>query len=106
MTSAFDRQTNCLTEPERELVFGFLLIHLDPFTPGMLKTAYDSAWLGYGAFGEKREAVFRGAFALYNLSIGESDFVVSGVPSWFTAWANSISSGASNPSDPCPCDSF
>lgn len=106
MTSTFDRQTNCLTEPERELVWSFLLIHLDPFAVGMPKAAYDLAWAGLGSFGERREVVFRGAFALNNVHIGELDFVVASFPAWFTAWADSISAGLSDPFAACRCDSF
>lgn len=106
MTSFFDRQTNCLTEPERELVWTFLLISLDPFTPGMVKTAYDAAWAGYGVFGEKREEIFRAAFALNNVHIGEVDFVVAGVSGWFVEWAASISAGDSDPLATCVCDNF
>ena len=106
MTSFFDRQTNCLSEPERQLVWTFLLVSLDPFTPGMVQAAYDAAWLGVGGVGGARELEFRSAFTLNNVHIGEVDFVVTGVPSWFAEWAASISAGDSNPSAPCVCDSF
>lgn len=106
MTSFFDRQTNCLTEPERELTFGFLLIHLDPFAAGMVKTAYDAAWAPLGVFGEQREEVYRATFGLHNLTIAGIDFVVAGVPAWFSAWASSISAGDSDPFASCVCDSF
>lgn len=106
MTSFFDRQTNCLTEPEKQLVWTFLLISLDPFTPGMVQTAYDAAWVGAGGVGGPREVAFRAAFSLHNLTIGDVNFVVAGVPTWFTEWAASISAGDSDPSAACVCDSF
>ena len=106
MTSAFDVQTNCLSEPERELVWTFLLISLDPLVPGMLKAVYDLAWAPLGTFGELREKAFRGSFALINLQIADVDFVVSSVPAWFTAWAASVSDGDSDPFGSCPSDGF
>lgn len=106
MTSFFDRQTNCLSEPERQLVWTFLLISLDPFTPGMVQTAYDAAWTNAGGVGGARELEFRSAFALNNVRIDPFDFIVTGVPGWFSEWATSISAGDSDPSAPCVCNSF
>lgn len=106
MTSTFDRQTNCLVKPQRDLVLGFLLISLDPLTPGMLQDVYDAAWVGWGGVGGPYEIDFRAAFALYNVHIDPFDFVVSGVGVWFAAWAASLSDGESDLSAPCVCNSF
>lgn len=106
MKSAFDYQTNCLSQPERQLVFGFLQIVLDPLAPGMPLAAFDLAWLTAGYAAEKREEVFRGAFGLYNLQIAGIDFVATTETAWFRAWADSIALGDSDPFADCPCNSF
>lgn len=106
MTSFFDRQTNCLTQPERQLVWGFLTIVLDPLAPGMPKPAYDAAWAGSGRYGELREVEFRAEFGLVNLEIAGIDFVVTTRPSWFRAWGDSIAAGDSDPYADCACNSF
>jgi len=104
--SSFDYQTNCLTEPERQLVWSFLQVVLDPLLPGMPKAVFDLAWLTAGYAAEKREEVFRGAFGLYNVNIAEIEFVATTEGAWFRSWADSISEGDSDPFGDCPCDSF
>jgi hypothetical protein len=106
VTSLFDRQTNCLTSPERELVWTFLTISLDPLVPGMLASVYNAAWLTAGGVGGIRELTFRDAFRLTNVHIAEIEFVITGVGSWFSAWAIDIGNGGSDPFGTCPCDSF
>lgn len=106
MTSFFDRQTNCLTEPERQLVFGFLQVVLDPLAPGMPKAAFDLAWLTTSWGAALREENFRAAFSLHNLAIAGVDFVVTTETAWFRAWGASIADGDSYPLADCPCDSF
>lgn len=106
MSSVFDYQTNCLTEPERELVWTFLLVSLDPFTPGVLKDVYDLAWSTASYAAEEREAAFRASFELHNVVIAEVEFVVSFTGEWFGAWADSIGVGDSDPIGDCPCDGF
>jgi len=106
VTSFFDRQTNCLTEPERQLVFGFLTIVLDPLAPGMPKAAFDLAWLSATWGAELREENFRAAFGLFNLTIAGIDFVATANPAWFRSWGDSIAAGDSDPFANCPCDSF
>jgi hypothetical protein len=106
MTSFFDRQFNCLSAPEKELTWAFLLIALDPLSPGMPKPAYDAAWIGLGGEDGDRERAYRAAFRLINVRIEPFDFVVSLEGAWFAAYLASIASGDSNPIGPCPCDSF
>jgi hypothetical protein len=106
VTSFFDRQTNCLPSPERELVWTFLTIYLDPLVPGILVDVYNLAWAGLGEYGEYREAAFRSSFHLTNVHIIDVEFVVQGVGPWFAAWAASIEAGESAPFDPCVCDTF
>lgn len=105
MASFFDRQTNCLTQPERQLVFALGQIVDDPLAPGMPQAAYDLAWLGVPN-GELREQVFRQQFGLYNLEIAGFNFVATAQTSWFRAWFDSIAMGDSNPFADCVCDSF
>ncbi len=106
MTSFFDYQTNCQPEPERSLIWSFLTIRLDPFSPGMPALAYDAAWLAAGGTGGEREQAFRSSFGLENVTVGEFEFVVSMVGPWFDEWAASIAVGASDPFGDCPCLSF
>lgn len=102
----FSRQYNCLTEPEKQLTFGFLLLSLDPLTPGMPVAAYDLAWAAAGLSGSIQEAIYREAYALQNVSVGELEFVVPSAWGWFYAWAAAIADEKTNVSLPCPCDSF
>lgn len=106
MTSFFDYQTNCQNEPERSLIWSFLTIRLDPFSPGMPVTAYEAAWLGYGGVGSPREEAFRASFVLTNVPVDPFEFVVSMVGPWFDEWAGSIAVGESDPLGDCPCDFF
>jgi hypothetical protein len=106
VTSLFDRQTNCLTSPERELVWAFLTVSLDPLVPGVLATVYNAAWVVAGGIDGVRECAFRGTFRLINVNIAEVEFVITGVRPWFSAWATDIGTGASDPFGSCPCDSF
>lgn len=106
MSSFFDRQYNCLTEPEKELTWAFLMIALDPLSPGMPKAAYDAAWLAHGGVDSERENAYRAAFRLINVHIEPFDFVVSLEGAWFTNYATSIASGDSNPLGTCPCIAF
>jgi len=106
LTSLFDRQYNCLTQPEKDLTWAFLTVALDPFTPGVVQAVYDAAWVSVGGVGGQRESVYREAFGLINVYIEPVDFVVSTAGSWFLAYADSIGSGDSNPIGLCPCDSF
>jgi hypothetical protein len=102
----FDRQYNCLPEPEKSLTWTFLTIAMDPLVPGMLAVVYDLAWLGTGGTGGARELAYRAAFALENVSIVEVDFVITGVGTWFNDWIAAISDETANPFKPCPCDDF
>lgn len=106
MISFFDYQTNCQPEPERSLIWSFLTIRLDPFTPGMPVLAYNASWLASGGVGSGRELAFRSSFVLENVHVGELEFVVSMVGPWFDEWAGSIAVGASDPFGDCPCNSF
>lgn len=106
MTSIFDRQTNCYTQPERSLLISLLLCVTDPTCPGLPLAAWDAGWAPYGEYGELRQANFRAAFGLVNVHIEPFDFVVTTVPTWFQEWAGSIAVGASDPSASCPCLAF
>lgn len=106
MTSFFDRQYNCLSEPEKELTWAFLLIVLDPLSPGMPKAAYEAAWATHGGVGGARETAYRRAFSLIDVHIEPFDFVVTLEGAWFNEYAGSIAVGASDPFADCPCDSF
>ena len=106
MTSFYDYQFNCQPEPEQSLIWAFLTIWLDPLVPGMLESVYTAAWIGTGGVGGERELAFRASFNLSNVHVDPFDFVVSGVGPWFSAWAESISSGESHPYAGCPSLSF
>lgn len=106
MTSFFDRQYNCLTQPEKDLTWGFLMVVLDPLSPGMPKAAYDAAWMTAGGVGGHRENIYRETFGVVNVYIEPFDFVITTQGTWFTAYAASIGSGDSNPLAQCPCDGF
>jgi len=106
MTSFFDRQYNCLSDPEKDLTFAFLTLSLDPLSVGMPRAAYDVAWSSVGGVGGERELAYRAAFGLVDVHIEPFDFVVTTEGPWFAAYSISIGSGDSNPFGPCPCDSF
>jgi len=106
VTSFFDRQFNCLSEPEKELTWAFLLIVLDPLSPGMPLPAYEAAWTAHGGLDGPREIAYRAAFNLIDVYIEPFDFVVTLEGAWFNEYAGSIAVGASDPFASCPCDSF
>lgn len=106
MSSFYDRQTNCLTEPERQLVWAFLLLSLDPLSPGMPVEAWDLAWSAAGYAVGERKSVIRSFLGLIDVPIGELTFVVATEASWLSGWVESIADGDSNPAGGCPCDSF
>lgn len=106
MRSSFDYQSNCLPNPERELLWGFLVIYLDPSSPGMPKLAYDAAWASAPYAAEQRELAFRESLSLINVHIADFEFVVSLESEWFGAWVDSISAGDSDPFGDCPCNGF
>jgi len=102
----FSRQYNCLSAPEKELTLGFLLLSLDPLTPGMPLSIYDLAWSSAGLSDSPQEAVYREAFGLENVHVGELEFVVPTGWGWFYAWAAAIEDETTDVALPCPCDGF
>jgi len=106
VTTVFDRQFNCLTEPEQDLVWAFFMLSLDPVTPGMLESVYEAAWSGIGGVGGHRENAFANAWNVVNVHIEPFDYVISLEGAWFAAYATSIAGGHSSPFGSCPCDSF
>lgn len=106
MTSSFDRQTNCLSSPERELVTAYLLIFLDPVTPGIPDDVYALYWLSAGGVGGVRELEFRAAWQLTDVPIEPFVFVVNGQGAWYAEWVASIEASESDPSALCVCNTF
>ena len=69
MTSFFDRQVNCMTQPERGLVWSMLTIVLDPLAPGMPVEAWNAAWSTATFNAAERQEWFRTGFGLVNVFI-------------------------------------
>lgn len=106
MSSFFDRQFNCLSQPEMDLTWGFLILSLDPLSVGMPKASYEAAWLAFGGVGGERENAYRQTWGLVNVHIEPFDFVVTSEGTWFADYADSIADGDSDPFAPCACNSF
>lgn len=106
MTSFYDRQSNCLSEPEKGLLWAFLLLRLDPLSPGMTKASYELAWASAGGVGTEREQAFWNALALTNVHIDPFDFVVTLQGVWFDGWIASIAAGESDPVAQCASDVY
>lgn len=106
MTDFYGRQYNCLSEPEKGLTLAFLMLQLDPLSPGMPVAAYELAWAAAGGVGGAREVAYRHVFSLVNVPVEPFEFVITLEGAWFEAWAAAIATEETDPSAECPCTIF
>jgi len=102
----YERQINCLTEPERSLVelFRLTFAATPPYT--IPAAVYDVAWLAATWGEDARRAVFEDAFSLTMFDIGGVGFVSSLNWGWFEDYNYAVISGAVSITAECPCTSF
>jgi len=102
----YERQINCLTEPERSLVelFRLTFAATPPYT--LPEAVYDLFWLVAGDAADVRKAVFETEFSIVMVSIGEIGFVSALNWAWFEGYNYAVLSGAVSITAPCPCISF
>jgi len=102
----FERQVNCLTNPERLLVEAFRLLVFGALVNPMPKTVYDAVW-STATWGEElRRQSFEVSFALIMVPIDEIEFVMTLIPEWFIAYNEAVEAGEVSITASCPCDGF
>jgi len=102
----YDRQVNCLTNPERYLVEAFRVLVFGALVNPMPQAVYDAFWTT-ATWGEAlRRGAFENAFSLVMVTIDDVGFVVTLNPEWFVAYNEAVEEGELSITDPCPCDSF
>lgn len=102
----YERQVNCLTHPERDLVEAFRVLVFGILVNPMPQVAYDVFW-ATAAWGEDiRRDVFEDAFAIVMVTIDDIGFAVTLIPEWFVAYNAAVEEGDVSITAPCPCDAF
>jgi len=102
----YNRQVNCLTNPERYLVEAFRVLVFGVMVNPMPEAVYDAFW-ATATWGESlRREVFEEAFSLVMVTIDDVGFVVTLNPDWFIAYNEAVEEGEVSITDPCPCDAF
>lgn len=102
----YERQVNCLPNPERSLVEAFRVLVFGLLVNPMPLVVYDAFWLT-ASWGEGvRRDEFEAAFSLIIVTIDEIGFVVTLIPEWFIAYNEAIEDGEASVLAPCPCDAF
>mgnify|MGYP006380929861 CR=1 FL=1 len=102
----YERQVNCLTQPERSIVEVFRVLVFGLMVNPCPKSIYDTLWSTATWGIEQRKEVFERAFELVIVTIDDFEFVVTLLPLWFIAYNEAVEAGEVVITDPCPCVDF